>query len=435
MKPALSQHFQTRSPSAIRLSQIEFMKRRDEVIAVNTAIGNVSLPMHPAMVKRMNALGGPESPFHDGVVKYSTTVGEKEANQTHLHLIASSGFSTEHLVSQMTDGGSHAMELAILGVCGPAGSTDHPLLVLDPTYSNYASMAERTGRAIVSVARHLEENGKFTLPELSEIEKKIKETKPSALLVIPYDNPTGQFFPQETMNALGSLCVKYNLWMISDEAYREMFYIPGKASSIWGITEDKVPGIFGRRMSIESASKIWNACGLRIGGIVTDHSLFHQKAVAENTANLCANAIGQYIFGALLHETKEQLNAWFQKQRVYYQKIATTLTADLRKEMPKLIVSMPDSSLYTVVDVRSICGPHFDAKDFVMYCAQKGEVEINGVKKTLLVAPMAGFYSPPAGAPNPGKTQMRIAYVEPPEIMAEVPTLFARLLQNFLERK
>ncbi len=192
-------------------------------------------------------------------------------------------------------------------------------------------MAKRTGRSTVAVTRHLEENGKFTLPKLALIEKVIQDTHPAALLVIPYDNPTGQFFPQKILNELGALCVKYNLWMLSDEAYREVFYTQGQTSSVWGITEKDVPGITGRRISIESASKIWNACGLRIGALVTDNNEFHQKAVAENTSNLCTNVIGQYIFGALLHESKDQLQAWFQHQRAYYHQIATTLTSESEK--------------------------------------------------------------------------------------------------------
>src|SRR5207249_10405356 len=76
-----------------------------------------------------------------------------------------------------------------------------------------------------------------------------------ALPIFPYDNPTGQFFPQETLNQLGSFCVKHNLWMISDEAYRELFYTKGKTSSIWGIGEKEVPGITGRRISIERSEE------------------------------------------------------------------------------------------------------------------------------------------------------------------------------------
>jgi aspartate aminotransferase len=419
MLPPLSAHFMSREPSAIRLSQIEFLKRKDKVTAVNTAIGNVSLPMHPAMIQRMLSLK--ESPFGNGVVQYSTTVGEVETNQAILHLIRCSGFSTQGLYSQITDGASHAMELVLLGVCD-----ERPLLIFDPTYTNYTAFAKRIGRSTVALTRHLSKEGKFRLPSLGEIEETIQRAKPSALLVIPYDNPSGQFFPQEILDALGKLCVKYNLWMISDEAYRELFYTGEQTSSIWGVTESKVPGITGRRISIESASKVWNACGLRVGAIVTDNQPFHQQAVAENTANLGSNALGQYIFAALLHESKEQLQSWYQKQRAYYREMANDLIAQLRKALPQAIISSPDASLYTVIDLRD---PTFDATDFVLYCAKKGKVMLNGTPTTLLVAPMQGFYST---QPNPGKTQMRIAYVEPPKVMAQVPGLLAQLLSDYL---
>ena len=431
MEPILSTHFQTRTPSAVRLSQIEFLKRTDQIVAVNAAIGNVTLPTHPAMIKRMFSLDGPDSPFKNGVIKYSTSVGEKETNRAFLHLIESSGFSTKGLYAQVTDGGSQAMELVILGVCGPAGSDKKPLLMIDPTYSNYSSFAERTGRATVSVTRHLEDSGLFSLPKLEEIEKVIKERSPGALLVIPYDNPTGQFYPQSTLNELGKLCVKHNMWLISDEAYRELFYTKEKASSIWAITEDAVPGITGRRISIESASKIWNACGLRIGALITDNKDFHTQAVAESTANLCANAIGQYIFGSLAHLSKEQIQHWFSNQRAYYKKVSSHVTSELKSLMPELIISKPDASLYTIVDVRNALGKDFQASDFIYYCAQRGQVDLRGVKTTLLTAPMSGFYGSEEGMENPGKTQMRIAYVEPESVLADIPLLLTQLLKDF----
>lgn len=433
MRPSLSEHFRTRLPSAIRLSQIEFSKRRDSVVAINTAIGNVSLPIHPAIQKRMFEL--PKSPFASGIIKYAATVGEAEANQTFLHLIRASGFSTEGLYSQITEGGSQAMELVLLGVCGPAGSSQKPLLLIDPIYSNYTSMAERVGRPIAAITRHLEDDGKFSLPQLSVIRQKIEQEKPGALLIIPYDNPTGQFYDQETVDELGKLCVEYNLWMISDEAYRELFYTQGKASSIWGIEEKKVPGIRGRRISIESASKVWNGCGLRIGALITDHEEFHRQAVAENTANLCANVLGQYLFSSLLYESKENLQSWFQKQRSYYSQMATQLTKNLREKIPPLIVSQPDAALYTVVDARHLSPHPFDATAFVLYCARLGKVPLHGTPTTLLVAPMEGFYSRQPNTPNPGKTQMRIAYVEPPETMQSVPDLLKELFKQYLEKK
>ena len=130
---------------------------------------------------------------------------------------------------------------------------------------------------------------------MKEVESKIKKYKPNALLVIPYDNPTGQFLTQQTLIELAKICIKYGIWLVSDEAYRPLFYNEGEQSSIWNINENSVPGINGCRISIESSSKVWNACGLRIGAIVTDNDEFHEKAVSEYTANLCANSIGQKI--------------------------------------------------------------------------------------------------------------------------------------------
>lgn len=431
MKPEISEHFKSRKPSPIRLAQIEYMKRGGDVSAINVAIGNVSLPMHPAMQKRMFGLGSEASPFKKGAVMYTASVGTKEANDAVLNIIASSGFETKGLHSQISDGGSQAMELAILGVCGEPGSNEKPLLVIDAAYSNYMLFAKRVGRRTVSITRQLQENGKFTLPKNDEIEALIKEHKPGALVVIPYDNPTGQFFGQEKLIELAKICVRYNMWMISDEAYRELYYVKGKASSIWGIGDKIVPGIEGRRISIESSSKVWNACGLRIGALVTDNLEFHEKSVAEYTANLCANEIGQYIFSALAHESHEKLQKWYGQQRAYYKKMIVEVSEEIKQLLPGVIVSSPDASIYSVIDVRKITKPDFDSAAFVNYCAREGKIGVDGKDVTLLVAPMAGFYSPKSGEKNPGKTQMRIAYVETPENMKLVPMLFCKLLKKY----
>ena len=429
--PELSDHFASRQPSAIRLAQIEFMKRSDTTIALNTAIGNVSLPMHPAMRSRLD-LTQEGSPFKDGVMKYTATVGEKETQDAFANIIHASSPDARRLFVQITDGGSAAMELVILGCCGPAGEKNtKPLLVIDPAYTNYISMAERLGRGIVSMRRVMQSDGKYSLPDMTEVRRIIEETNPGALLVIPYDNPTGHFGDHETMVQLARLCIEYNLWMISDEAYRELYYTEDKPSSVWSITEEEAPGMTGRRISIETASKVWNACGLRIGALVTDNELFHVQSVAENTANLCPNVTGQYIFGALAHESHENMQKWFSEQRGYYKDLMVRLTDDLKLRLPGVIVSSPDASIYSVVDVKDIAKPGFDANKFVLYCAQKGSVDINGKKMTLLVAPMDGFYNIKKGEENPGKTQMRIAYVCPPDEMALVPELFEKLFEEY----
>ena len=220
--------------------------------------------------------------------------------------------------------------------------------------------------------------------------------------------------------------------MVSDEAYRELYYVEGsELVSIWGITDKDVAGIEGRRISIETASKVWNACGLRIGAVITDSPEFSNRCAAEYTANLCANAIGQYIFGALAHESKEQIADWSKNLRDYYGTLIKKVSSELKNLEPGLIISSPDASIYTVIDVRNVVKPGFDAIEFCLYCAGECAVDLNGVQTTLLVAPMKGFYDIAKGESNPGSTQFRISYVETPENMVKVPELFVKLLQQF----
>ena len=432
-KPVLSAHFESRVPSDVRLAQMKYAERKVKPEAViNVGIGNVSLPTNPAMQKRLFNLDAPESPFNKGVIRYTATGGFDETQEAFKNILKCEGFDTSKLNVTVTDGGSTGMELLIMGVCGPAATDEKPLMMIDPAYTNYISFAERVGRKTVTVKRHLNEDGKFSLPEIDKIEEIIKANNPGALLVIPYDNPTGQLYGKETLVSLAELCVKYNMWMVSDEAYRELYYVEGsELVSIWGVTDKDVPGIEGRRISIETASKVWNACGLRIGAVITDSPEFSNRCAAEYTANLCANAIGQYIFGALAHESKEQIADWCRSLREYYGDIIKKVSAELKRLEPGLIVSSPDASIYTVIDVRNIVKPGFDAIDFCLYCAGEGAVDLNGVQTTLLVAPMKGFYDIAKGDNNPGSTQFRISYVETPENMMKVPELFVKLIQKY----
>lgn len=432
-KPVLSAHFESRTPSGVRLAQMKYEERKVKPEAViNVGIGNVSLPTNPAMQKRMFELAAPGSPFAKGVVRYSTTAGTVECQDAFKNILKCEGFDTSKLMVQVTDGGSAGMELLLIGLCGPAGTGEKPLMMIDPAYTNYISFAERVGRKTVTVKRHLNDDGKFTLPALDEIEEAIKANNPGALLVIPYDNPTGQFYDYETLKDLARLCVKYNLWMVSDEAYRELFYEEGsQLVSIWGLSDADVPGIEGRRISVETASKVWNACGLRIGALITDNEEFNNRSVAEYTANLCANVIGQYIFGALAHESKEDIAKWCKEIREYYKSEIVSVYNGLKEQEPGLIVSSPDASIYSVIDVRNVVKPGFDSTEFVLYCAYEGSANIDGVETTLLVAPMKGFYDIKKGEKNPGSTQFRISFVETPENMAKIPELFVKLLRKY----
>lgn len=432
--PSLSAHFRSRQPSAIRVASIRFAQRNDATQALNVAIGNVSLPMHPAMTRRAHTLGAAESPFAGGVVRYTPTVGLDETREAFRNILASSGIDTDNMHVQVTDGGSQAMELMITGCCGPAGSRERPLMLIDAAYTNYTAFAQRLGRRTVSIQRRLLFDGSFALPSMEEIAQVLEREQVGAMVVIPYDNPTGQLYSQETLVQLARLCVEHDTWLVTDEAYRELHYRTDLTVSCWRVREDEVPGITGRRIGIETASKVWNACGLRIGALVTDSAEFHQRAVAENTASLCSNHIGQWIFGALAHETHADLQRWYAEQRGYYGSMLERLATDLRAELDGVIVSRPDAALYSVIDVRDLVPDSFDALQFVLWCADEGAVVIDGQPWTLLTAPMAGFYDVPAGEPNPGRTQMRVAFVENPERMAMVPKLFAQLFRAYLDR-
>lgn len=423
--PKLSKHFKNRKPSVIRQAQIEFSKRKDinNVDVLNLAIGNVSLPIHPAMKKRLKEIG--QTRFSDGVIKYTSTVGNQETRDAFLNILESEGIDTSNIFASITDGGSSAMELMMLGVCGPASNS--PIMLLDPAYTNYLEFAKRLAINVITVSRSINNDGSFVSIDLNKIESKIKQHKPKAILVIPYDNPTGQFLTQKTLNRLAKICIKYGIWLVSDEAYRPLFYSEGKQSSIWMINEKTVPGINGSRISIESSSKVWNACGLRIGALLTDNKDFHLKAISEYTANLCANAIGQEIFGALAHESHEEIQLWYESQRNYYRKILFELKSNFQKQLPGLIVTEPEAALYCIIDFKNICNENFKASTFINYCARFGKVDLMGKNYTLLLAPMNGFYS----NSEEGRTQLRVAIVESPDRMSLAPKILSKLFMDF----
>ena len=430
MTPNLSEHYRKRKPSAIRQAQITFSNRKDkdQVKVINLAIGNVSLPMHPAMQARLNSLGDPGSPFKSGIVKYTPSVGTNECQDTFLNIIRSEGIETDYLNCVVTDGGSQAMELMMLGVCGP--NSANPILLLEPAYTNYIEFGKRLSIPIVTAKRTIDDSGQFNELDLEKISKIIDFETPQGLIVIPGDNPTGQFLKQELLIQLAYICVEKDIWFISDEAYRSLYYGGGEASSIWKISEEQVPGIRGRCISIESASKVWNACGLRIGSLVTDNEEFHIKALSEYTANLCANAIGQYIFGALASISAEKLCDWYKQQREYYANIMISLRENIVSALPGLVVTHPEAAIYLVADFRNLVSADFNISDFIHFCAAEGRVDIGGTPYTVLLAPMNGFYLDK----NAGRTQARIAVVEPPGLMNKAPGILSELFKRYCKQ-
>lgn len=421
----ISNHFHKRLPSPIRSAQIAFSERPDfeEIEVINMAIGNISLPMYPAMIKKMKEIG--RSIFSDGVVKYTPTVGTKNARKAFLNILEAEGYDTTGIKSMVTDGGSAAMELMLLGICGP--NSHRPILFLDPTYTNYKDFAKRFSIPTISFNRKINDDGTFSEIDFDEIESLIIDYKPTGILIIPYDNPTGQFLSKNVLCKIGKLAVKYDIWIISDEAYRSLSFSNNIGSSIWSLNESNVKGITGRRISIESASKVWNACGIRIGGLLTDNKAMHDSAVSEYTANLCANALGQEIFGVLAKEPHGKIIKWQISQKNYYKTVSDKLKSEFQKNMPGLIVTIPEAAIYFVLDFRNITDHQFNTTDFIHYCATEGKVQINGTYYTLLLAPMSGFYN----SREQGKTQVRVAIVENLDRMELAPKILKQLFNKY----
>ena len=155
--PNISKHYRSRIPSDIRQAQIIFSERSDRhlVNVINVAIGNVSLPLHPKMFNKLKSLG--TNTFKDGVVKYTPSKGIKSARMALLKIISADiGLELKNAYSQITDGGSQAMELMLLGVCGPNSSK--PLMIFEPTYTNYLDFCKRLSISLISYERMIKRN-------------------------------------------------------------------------------------------------------------------------------------------------------------------------------------------------------------------------------------------------------------------------------------
>ena len=425
--PKLSLKAKKLELSAIRLAQIKFAERKDNVKAVNASIGNVSLPTHPAIINRLKNIH--DEDLQKGIIKYTASCGLKETQDSFLKIIkAICKVDTDNLNIIVTNGASEAIKLSIYATCGK----NSPLLLAEPSYANHIGIAYELDVPIISVRKKLLENGTFTLPKITEIEKIIKKKNPGALIITPYDNPTGTIIPFEDMLALAKLCVKYNMWFVSDEAYRGLEYQSNNKNSIWKINNTLVKGIENRRISLETSSKVFNGCGLRLGALVSDNQELYQKALANYTIYLCAGAIDQYVFGAVASLSEEEILSWIDKLKKHYCKIIMETREKIINLLPNIIISKPEAAIYSVIDVKNISkGKNFDAKEFCIWCAITGKEKIGEIYYTLLLSPMDGFYVNKKDKVY--KTQMRISYVADIKDIEKIPILLKNLLEKYLK--
>ena len=258
------------------------------------------------------------------------------------------------------------MELVITGCCGPAGSGERPLLVIDAAYTNYKSFAERTGRATVSITRTLQDDGPSPCRAWPRSRRLIVATSPGRWWSSPTTIPTGQLYSTSSWSGLARLCVKHDIWLVSDEAYRELFYTGGPAVSVWGLEraggaghqrpahQDRV-----RLQGVERLRPAHRRPGDRQRGVPRRAWPRTRSTSAQRTSASTSSARWRT-------RPHAELAAWYERQREYYRGMLVGVTGERSASCPGLVVSRPDARIYSVVDVRDVVTPGFDAQDFVI---------------------------------------------------------------------
>lgn len=290
----------------------------------------------------------------------------------------------------ITTGGSEALLFAFMSCLNPGDE----IIMPEPAYANYMSFAITAGVKITPVISSIEEG--FRLPKIEEFEKLINE-KTKGILICNPNNPTGYVYTREELEKLRDLVKKHNLYLFSDEVYREFIYTGQpyvSAMTLEGI-EDNV-------VMVDSVSKRYSECGIRIGALVTRNKDVLATVMKFCQARLSPPLVGQIIAEASVHGTEDYAREVFEE----YLKRRDCLVEGVNK-IPGCFTPMPMGAFYTVVSL-----PVEDAEEFCAWClrdfAWKDEHTPEGYTgETVMMAPASGFYT----NKESGRNQARMAYV------------------------
>lgn len=287
----------------------------------------------------------------------------------------------------VTVAGSEGVNLA-LQICCDEGDE---VLVIEPFYTNYNTFAFMSGISLRAIPTDIREG--FAIPPVSEFEKYITP-KTKAILISNPGNPTGTLYSKETVLALGEIAKKHDLFLISDEVYREYCFTDEPHFSAMNI-----PGLEQNVILIDSVSKRYNLCGVRVGCIISHNKEVMAAAMKYAQARLCPPIFGQIAsIGALdtPQEYFDQVKEEYRRRRDY--------TVEALNKMEGVFSPNPMGAFYTVVEI-----PVDDAESFAKWMLT--EFRIDG--ETTMVTPAASFYK----TPGVGKNHIRVAYVlEVPEL-------------------
>ena len=281
----------------------------------------------------------------------------------------------------VTTGGSEAVLFAFMSCLNPGDE----IIVPEPAYANYMAFAISAGAVIRPVTTTIEEG--FALPSVEQFEELINERTRGILICNP-NNPTGYLYTRQEMNRIRDLVIKHDLFLFSDEVYREFIYTGSPY-----ISACHLEGIEQNVVLIDSVSKRYSECGIRIGALITKNKNVRDAVMKFCQARLSPPLIGQIVAEASIDASRSYKIHTYEE----YIERRNCLIDGLNK-IPGVYSPIPMGAFYTVASL-----PIDDSDRFCAWCLE----EFNYEGETIMLAPASGFYSDP----NKGRNEVRIAYI------------------------
>lgn len=336
-------------------------------------------------------------------IGYSQSQGEPaflESLKSYYYKLGATFLETQNI--QVTSGGSEAISMAMFATCTPGDE----VIVFEPFYANYNTYAVVNGVKLVAIRMSIK-NG-FHLPSAGEIEKRItKKTK--AILICSPNNPTGTIYTKEEMDMLVSIVKKHGLFFLSDEVYREYAYDGRKQVSLVAYMKS-IPK---QAIVLDSMSKRYNLCGVRLGVLVSLNSDVMAGVLRVAQGRLSSGIIDQMVASKLT----EVSESWITETQKEWGKRRDVLYEGLRK-IPGVVIPKPEGAFYSIVGL-----PIKDSEDFAKWLL----TDFRDHNETVMVAPAAGFYA----TRGLGKNEVRVAYVLNTKDLKRCIELLAKALRKY----
>ncbi|MDR0422645.1 MAG: pyridoxal phosphate-dependent aminotransferase [Proteiniphilum sp.] len=301
----------------------------------------------------------------------------------------------------ITAGGSEAVLYAFMACLNP----NDEIIVPEPAYANYMAFAISAGAIIRTVPSTIESG--FALPPIEAFEKLISDRTKGILICNP-NNPTGYVYTPREMEQIRLLVKKYDLYLFSDEVYREFIY-----SDTPYISACHLPDVESNVVLIDSVSKRYSECGIRIGALITRNRKVHDTVMKFCQARLSPPLIGQIAANASLQEE----DAYMQRNFDEYRSRRDYLIERLNR-IPGVYSPMPQGAFYTLARL-----PLADADDFCTWCLSHFRYQ----GQTIFMAPASGFYV----TPGLGRNEVRIAYVLNKDDLNNALTVLEKALEAY----